>query len=443
MLVLIGANHRSAPVDVRERLVVDTPELAERLRLLVGQNDMQGACWLSTCNRIEVIVHCTDVRRGEDSIRRALQDVSGFEPRQLERYSYRHIGVNAPRHLFRVTSGLDSMILGEPQIAGQLKSAYMLARHEGALSSTLDRLFQSALACSKAVRTQTGISRHPVSVAFTAVELAQRIFGKMDGRTVLLLGAGKMAGLVGEHLRGRGADRIMVASRRFATAESRAKSLGGEALHWDDALRRLPETDVVISGTGAMNRILEVKDVKKLTRHRRGRPLLLIDIAVPRDIDPAVKDLNNVYLYDIDALQSVVDSGLEKRQAAAAEAEELIEQAVEDFQRWRRSAAIGPTIAELTDACHRIGRTEIERFRRRLGRLDDDQEQALRELSRGIVKKLLHHPIRQIRNDAGLPGGFTTERVRELFGLEEGSPDEAESEDSKGPSHALDGGRES
>ena len=169
---------------------------------------------------------------------------------------------------------------------------------------------------------------------------------------------------------------------------------------------------------------------------------MLIDIAVPRDIDPAVKDLENVYLYDIDALQGVVDSGLEKRQAAAAEAEQLIDHAVEDFQRWRRSAAIGPTMSELTEASHQIGRTEVERFRRRLGRLDDDQEQALKELSRGIVKKLLHHPIRHIRNDAGLPGGFTTERVRELFGLEEYERDEKKDEESQGPSHVLECGRE-
>ncbi|MDH3590537.1 MAG: glutamyl-tRNA reductase, partial [Planctomycetota bacterium] len=349
MLVLLGANHRSAPVEIRERLALPSTALADRLRILAARDGIHAAYWLSTCNRVELMVDAHTRRGAVDTLATTLSDVSGLSSDRLERYLYRKDGGSVARHMFRVTSGLDSMILGEPQIAGQVREAYRQAREAGTLSSTLERLLQKALSTSKAVRTQTGISRHPVSVASTAVELARTIFGDLSSQAALLLGAGKMSGLMGEHLKGRGIRQLHVASRRFASAERLASTLGGQPRRWDDAVENLGDVDVLITGTAAMRRVLGVSDVQRAVRRRRGRPLLIVDIGVPRDVDPEVNELNNVYLYDIDALQSVVDRGLEERRRAARDAELKIDRAVDGWERWVRSSELAPTIATLTD----------------------------------------------------------------------------------------------
>lgn len=442
MLVLLGVNHRSAPVDVRERLAVPSSTLPDRLRELAERDGIRAAYWLSTCNRVELLVEADSRRDAVRSLEDTLSGISDLSVDRLERYLYRKIGGGVARHLFRVTSGLDSMILGEPQIAGQVRDAYRTARDAGTLSSTLERLLQKALSTSKTVRTQTGISRHPVSVASTAVELARTIFGDLSERSALLLGAGKMSALMGEHLKGRGIARLHVASRRFSTAERLAGTLAGRPMRWDDAIESLGDIDVLVSGTAAMSRVLEVEHVQRAVRKRRGRPLLIVDIGVPRDVHPDVNALDNVYLYDIDALQSVVDRGLEERRRAAQEAETRIDRAVEGWERWVRSNEMAPTIAALSDAWHRIARAELERHRRRLGPLDPEQEQAVRELARGLVKKLLHHPIHALRTDSELAPTWDAERLKRLFGLERGEARSEDDETSIGPSHALDGGKD-
>ncbi|MBZ5639426.1 MAG: glutamyl-tRNA reductase, partial [Acidobacteriia bacterium] len=297
------------------------------------------------------------------------------------------------------------MVLGEPQILGQVKRAYEVAREAGTTGAVLDHLLQQGLAAAKRVRTQTGISRHAVSIAFAAVELAKKIFGDLRGRSALLLGAGKMTELAARHLVSNGVSRIVVANRTYSRAAALAERFLGEAVNWDEGLVFLERVDIVVTGTAAAEPVLTKAIVQKAARARRRGPLFLIDIAVPRDVAPDVNDLDNVYVYDIDDLQGVVDSNLEERRREAELAATMIEGEVESFARWRQSLDLAPTITALRERLHGIGRSEIERFRRKLGALSDEQRQAVEELTRGVVQKILHHPIRHLKGCASEGSG--------------------------------------
>jgi glutamyl-tRNA reductase len=356
-------------------------------------------------------------------------------------------------HLFRVASGLDSMILGEPQILGQVKQAYELSRTHGAVGPVLERLLQHCLATAKRVRTETGISRHPVSVAFAAVQLARKIFGELSGRKALLIGAGKMSGLVAKHLGRSGVADFLVASRSYDHALSMAEATGGRAVHWDDGLASLARVDIVVSCTDAPALVLERDHVARAMRQRRGQPLFLIDIAVPRDIDPRVNDLENAYLYDIDALQGVVETNLDERRRQADSAERLIAVEVDAFHRWRQGQNVTPMIVALRDRLHEMAHAEVERFRRKLGTLSPEQEQAVRELARAMVQKVLHRPIQHLRHSVERGDVASCAALyRELFGVEMPGADgaapngqdeaDAAADPSAGPQRCIEGGRD-
>ncbi len=416
MLVLLGLNHRSAPVEVRERLAFTEEELDRELRKLAGHAAVHEAFILSTCNRVEILVRAEGPSAGLDAVRGFLAEHAAVTHEELDRYGYHYLGRDAVRHLFEVAGGLDSMILGEPQITGQVKRAYRAAQQAGTTGTVLEGLLRQALATTKRLRTETGISRHPVSVASAAVELAERIFGKLSGRTALLLGAGKMAALVATHLRAHGVGRVVVSSRTYNRAETLARRFDGHAANWDRSREHLERVDIVISGTGAMNQILGKDDVQRALRARRGKPLLLIDIAVPRDIDPAVNELDNAYLYDVDDLQGVVDNNMEARNQAAAAARELVTVGVDSFERWHQSLAVAPTIVSMREAVLELGRREVERFRRRLGPLTPDQDAAVQELTRAVLQKILHRPIRHLKAAAERGDLVSTTRLmQELF----------------------------
>jgi glutamyl-tRNA reductase len=465
MLVLVGSNHRSAPVEVRERMSFPLEHLGEAHRSLIEIEGISEGLILSTCNRVEVLAQADlGAHSALASVKQFLAEQHEISREEIDRYTYQMSADRAVDHMFRVASGLDSMILGEPQILGQVKRAYHMAKGHRTAGPIIDRMMQHCLATAKKVRTETGISRHPISVAFAAVELARQIFGELDGRTALLLGAGKMSDLVATHLVGHGVNEIIVASRTFNHAVEAAERVGGSAVNWEDGLGRLDRVDIVVSCTGAAHTILNKKDVARAVRGRRGRPLFLIDIAVPRDIDPKANDLDNVYLYDIDGLQGVVDANLEERQAAAGRASSMIDREVEAFERWRLSQRVSPIIVSLREVLHGVGRGEIERFRRKLGSLDESQERAVEELTRAVIQKILHRPIRRLRSS--VERGDTHECAdlyREIFGLdssvvpqpidEEESGDgtaeaEAENENGRddatrpGPRRLLRGGRE-
>lgn len=456
MLILVGCNHRSAPIALRERLAFAEAEVEGALGRLLERDGIEEGLILSTCNRVEVLTRFGKRHDdGPETIKRYLCEERGIPPEQLEGHTYHLLGLDAVRHLFQVATGLDSMILGEPQVLGQVKQAHRVARRAGATGAVLERLLQQCFATAKRVRTDTGISRNATSVANAAVDLARKIFGRLTGRKAMLLGAGKMAELVARHLVSSGIGNVIVTSRTYHHAMVSAERFEGTPVHWSDGLSRLADVDIVISCTGSPRPILGKNEVEGILRARRGEPLFMIDIAVPRDIDPAVNELANVYLYDIDGLQEVVDANLEERRLAARRAQSEIERDVEGFKRWRQSLEITPTIVALREHLTGLGRDELERFRRRLEPLAPEQERALEELMRGFIQKVLHRPVVHLRKSVERGDVDASAALyRKLFGLQSteekrkqapARQDEPRSRDDlppSGPRRVLKGGKD-
>ncbi|NIM01078.1 MAG: glutamyl-tRNA reductase [Acidobacteria bacterium] len=399
MLTLVGMNHRSAPLDLRERLALSGSEVGSVVSQLRADPAVAEAFCLSTCNRVEFLVRGSNSEAGH-AIDRYLKTEYDLDRAILDRHAYRRQGREAIRHLFRVAAGLDSMILGEPQILGQVKDAFAASRDAGTTGVVVDRLLQHALSAAKRARSETGISRHAVSVASAAVKLAHKIFGKLDDRRVLMLGAGKMGELVARHLKANGVPELIVCGRRFNNADRAARRFGARAVHWDDGLEQLHSVDIVIGCTGAPRPVVTRKQVARALRKRRAGALFLIDIAVPRDIESSVHSLDNVYLYDIDALEGVVDDNLEERRRAAQQAEKLIDGEVKAFERWREAHDIGPMIAALRKEFLETGERELQRFRGRLEPLTESQAKVLQELTRSLTRKFLDRPTRFLRESA-------------------------------------------
>jgi len=445
MLFLLGCNHGSAPVAFRERLAFGEDEVAGALGRLRERESVEEAVILSTCNRVEVLAW-GETLKGVSGLKQFLCDERGVTVADLDRHVYHYSGLAAVRHLFEVAAGLDSMILGEPQIVGQVKQAYRTAKEARATGVLLDRMMQQCLRAAKRIRTETGISRHAVSVAFAAVALARRIFGDLQGRRALLIGSGKMMDLVAKHLTSSGIDDVTVTSRTYNRAVKLAAVYGGRAVHWADGLAQLHAVDIVVSCTAAPHTILGREQVLAARKARRGGPLFIIDIAVPRDVEPEVNELDNVYLYDIDGLQSVVEENRRERERAASLARNRIEREVEAFDHWRQSLEITPTIVALREKLLSTARQEVERFRGRLEPLSGEQRRTVDELTRALVQKILHRPLVHLRKSVDRGDvDSTTAICRELFGLED-EPDpplEPRDEQASGPQRILKGGKRS
>jgi glutamyl-tRNA reductase len=386
--LVVGLNHRAAPVEMREALAFRKETIAEELLSLRESAGVSEAVVLSTCNRVEVwaagrIVHLEEVasyllaRAGEREVDPALL--------------YRRSGEEAVRHLFRVPAGLDSLVVGEPQILGQVKEAYRAAEEAGTLGPCLTSVRNRALAAAKRVRTETGIGRHAVSVSHVAVELALKIFGQVRGVRVIVVGAGKMSGLAARRLAREGAE-LTVVGRTEARAAELAAALGGRALPFDQLAAELAHADVVLTGTAAPSTILHVPEVAAAARARRGRPLFLIDIAIPRDVDPAVRQIAGVFLYDLDDLHHVAEANRREREREASSAEKLVEAEVARHLAEERARGAVPSVTELRRRAEAIRRAEVEKARRHMGTLTPEQEQALEAVSSAIVNKLLHAP---------------------------------------------------
>lgn len=424
-LYLIGASHKTAPLAQRERLVFPPDDLPASLVRLQGREPVEEAMILSTCNRTEVLVEGTD--GSVAAVKSFLGEERGFGVEELDLIVYVKEGLEAVRHLFRVGAGLDSMILGEPQILGQLKTAYDAAA--GGLGTMMQAVLQRSFAVAKKVRTSTEIGRSPVSVAYAAVNLAEKIFGRLEGRSVLVLGAGETAELALRHLTANGIRSVFVANRTYSRAEAVAQTFQGEAVPYDRFLDCLERVDILVSSTGATEPVLGYEQAGDVIRRRRNRPLFLIDIAVPRDVDPRVNDIDNIYLYDIDDLQNVADAGLEERRVAAEHAERMIEIEVKSYRDWALSREVSPTIVALRTKLHSLGRGEIDRFNGRFRKLPADQQQAVEELASSLINKVLHGPIQHLKKSAtSSEGGDRIELVRELFGLEPGGEREMDKE---------------
>jgi glutamyl-tRNA reductase len=418
MPVVYGMNHASAPLPVREKVAFPEPELKDAMARLRRSEGVEEAFILSTCNRTEIIVHM----RPEQ----APAALAGFLTRErpvsgeeLERHCYLYTEREAVRHVFRTAASLDSMVVGEAQILGQVKEAYALAGEVGALGPVLDALLRRAFTVAKRVRTETGIARHPVSIAYAAVGLARDIFGDLAQRTVMIVGAGKMARLAAQHLAGSGAQSILVANRSYQRADELARELGGSAVPFDRLFEEMERADIVIASTAAPHLVILREHALKLSRARRGRPIFFIDIAVPRDVDPKVNEIDNVYLYDIDDLQRVVQVGLSERQKELTVAEAIVERETETFLSWMKSLEVTPTIVELRRHLHGIASHEVERFRSKLAGLTPGQEEAVRQMAASLVNKLLHPPTLVLKRLASQDGaGVRIRLVRELFGID-------------------------
>lgn len=419
-ILLLGMNHRTAPVEVRERFAV--AETGPVLQKLIDRPEIAEATLIATCNRVEVVVTTENPDAAQhvlyDFFARDLAPGEGQSPTQLAELTYLRHGRQAVEHVFRVASSIDSMVVGEPQILGQVKDAYREATEAGVCGAVLSRLFQRAFATAKRVKNETGIAQRPVSVARVAVDLAKQIFERLDDKSALLIGAGEMieAALVALHDHGLGERRV--ANRTAAHAEALATRFGGSAHGLDEINRLLADSDVVLTCVGGDAPLLTRENVERSLVGRGARPLFLIDIGVPRNVDPEVHELENAYLYDLDDLQQVAAANEEERRRESERAERIVYEEREQFEGWMVALQAVPTIRDLRDRAEGIRQGEIDRFAGRLG-LADHQADTLEQLTRSIVNKLMHGPISRLRDETDREAGLIRlEEARALFGLD-------------------------
>jgi glutamyl-tRNA reductase len=417
-LALIGINHRTAPIEVRERMHIPESRLAQAVFDLIHREGIREGLILSTCNRVEVVTSAEDSVDAEPIMQQFLADHHQFDLGPYQRFFYHYQQQEVVRHLFRVAASLDSMIVGEPQILGQLKRAYALACEAGGLNGSLKEIVNQALAVARRVRRETALGSAAVSVSYAAVELAKKIFGSLEGKTVFVIGAGKMSELAAKHLLRSGASAIYVANRTYERAVQLAAAFRGTAIAFEQLFEHLPKADIVISSTGAPGYVVNKADAARILSARRNRPVFFVDIAVPRDIDPLVNELDNTFVYDIDDLGQVVEANKKQREREAVWAEEIVQEEVQRTMRRLASRDLVPTIVALEDRLNAIRAAEIERYNSRLGNLTPEQRQAVDALTRGIMNKILHGPITELKSGAGQPEQVALVRlVRKIFGL--------------------------
>jgi len=398
-IILIGVNHKTAPVEIRERLAFSDEACAEGLRRLVDGEIVREGLIVSTCNRVEILSATTTEQMETSAGRLAefLNAAASLPVDFLNKHLYRHTDEEAVRHIFRVASSLDSMVVGEPQVLGQVRRAYSVAVEAGTAGRVLNRLVHHTFRVAKRVRNETGIAANAVSISYMAVELGKKIFDSLKGCTVLLIGAGEMAELSARHLVNAGASRVLIANRTEATAREIADEFGAITLPFDQLDQGLAEADVVICSTGAPSHVLTEAQARRALGRRRNRPTCFIDISVPRNIDPAVGKVPNVFLFDIDDLESVITSNIREREREAERAELIVRSEVMQFQQSLRLMDVGPTIGAMREKFQEVARAELVRQRKRLGVLTAEQEAAIESLLVSTVNKISHPILNQMR----------------------------------------------
>ncbi len=434
-LCLIGVNYKTAPIALREQIAISREELPETTRALAAVEGVTECMIVSTCNRVELLAAV----EGPDA------DLTGFLHRHfgldralLEPHIYKQTDRDAVRHLFRVAASLDSMVVGEPQILGQVKEAFAVARAAGTVSGQLEHLLQSAFSAAKKVRSETEIGSSSVSIASVAVDLAKKIFGSLQGRTVFLVGAGKMSELAARHLVQQGAGAILVSNRTQERAHRMAEQFAGRVIPYEQLYEAASDADIVISSTGAPHPIFRREHGQKFMQRRRNRPMFFIDIAVPRDVDPEMGKLEGLFVYDIDDLQAVAAAHLEERSREASDAETLIAGEVERFHARQRTVNVAPAIVALQRHAEEIRQAELKRIQARLGGLTAEQAAAVEALTRGLVNKFLHPPMQALKQAARENDQVRLATVCEEWSVSIGSDRETES----GSAHAGTGGSE-
>lgn len=416
LIHLLGLNHKTAPVEIRERLHIEEsmlPEALQRLRELFPE-----AMIFSTCNRFEILARVEQVEHNKELLSRFISEIRGIPPSEFESMLYSHVGPDAVRHVFRVASSLDSMVVGEPQILGQMKQFFAIARQEKTISFTLNSIMERAFMVAKKVRSETLIANSSVSISSVAVELAAKIFDRLEGKTAFVIGAGKMSTLALQHLQAHGIKMILVTNRSFQKAAELAEQIKGRAVPFEGLSDCLAEADIVISSTGSQNFIVKKDHVQRAMSARRNRPIFLIDIAVPRDIDPQINQLDNIFLYDIDDLHSVAVKNREKRAKEAEKAEEIITHESELFWNKLKAADIAPTIREIQQHIDELRAHEIELTLKKMGPLTEAQKEALDQLTTSLTSKILRSSYSELRQLANQPDGLEKiELIRKLFRL--------------------------
>jgi glutamyl-tRNA reductase len=396
----VGINHTTAPIEIRERLAIPAGSLAEATRTLVHRPGIREGIIFSTCNRVELLTLQEGEATRGDSLLGFLQEYFSLAPSSITPHLYEYREGEAVRHLFRVASSLDSMVVGEPQILGQVKESYTVAREVGAVNGSLDSLLQRAFTVAKKVRSETQIGSSSVSIASVAVDLARKIFGSLEGKTVLLVGAGKMSELAARHLIQQGAKRILVANRTLERAEKIAAQFNGQVIAFEDLYAQTPRADIVITSTGAPQKIFSKSHGQQFLQSRKNRPMFFIDIAVPRDVDPRMNEVEGCFVYDIDDLQQVAAANLADRGREAAAAESIISQEVEKYQQRIQSRGAAPAIIALQQNAEAIREAEMVRASRRLASLTQEQREAVEALTRSLTAKLLHPQMEALRESA-------------------------------------------
>jgi glutamyl-tRNA reductase len=431
-LLAVGLSHRTAPVELRESVDFARAGLDRALHALAERGVSPEAVVLSTCNRAEIYA-VGDSDAAADAITGFFCDYHGLDPARLAAHLYCHRGVDAARHLFRVAAGLDSLVVGEPQILGQVKTAYAAASDLHFTGTVTHRLFHAAFAVGKRVRHETGLAEGAVSVSYAAIELARKIFGNLSGLNVLILGAGEMAELTGVHLRSQRVKQITIASRTLASAEGLARQLDGRAVPWQDLRGALASADIVVTATGAAEPVLTRATVEDAMRSRRDRPLFVIDIALPRDVETSVGDLDQVFLYHMDDLQSIVSENLARRSTELASAEAIVDQEVARFASWLQSREIVPTIVALRQRFESIRQAELRRLEPKLGGLTPEARARVDEVTRLLVEKLLLTPTEHLKTvgDDTLVVAYA-DALHRLFALTPLNP-EGKTKEDEGP----------
>ncbi len=426
-IVIVGLSHKTAPVEIREKLAFAPTAMERPLRQMLELPSITEGLIVSTCNRVELCVVTKEPDAAIAALRRFLAEYHEVPPDEINDNLFDYQGEEAIRHLFRVASSLDSMVLGEPQILGQIKTAYGYAAEFKTAGLILNRFLHKAFSVAKRVRTETAIASNAVSVSFAAVELARKIFDRLDNKGVMIIGAGEMCELAARHFVNNGISKVLVTNRTFERAEKLAAEFDGKAVPFDSFVDHLAEVDIVMTSTGAPNFILGKRQMEEVLKRRKNRPMFLIDIAVPRDIDPKVNDLSNTYLYDVDDLQGVVQANLKERQKEAGKAEAIVEQEIGQFHQWLGNLEVKPTVIALRRKLEEIRQQELEKTFGNLKDLTSKQRKSIEAMAGAIINKILHKPtaiLKKRQND--MSGEDYVDAVRTLFDLPAPNTDDQE-----------------
>ena len=417
-VLLIGLNHNTAHVELREQMSFSSDEAREAVNNLYLSKGISEVLLASTCNRVEILMAVKSRSEAVNAAKKSISRIKGIEINGFEKSLYIHEDDNAVRHLFRVASSLDSMMVGEPQISGQIKQAYYLAVREKTTGVILNRLMHRAFFVAKRVRTETGIGDRAVSISYAAVELGKKIFGSLENKSVLLLGAGEMAELAVEHLIRNKTKKIVVANRTFENGVKLAKRFSGTAIRHEEILSSMVSADIVISSTGSPDLIITRDQIKKIMKARKNRPIFFIDIALPRDIDPAINRLPNSYVYDIDDLKDVIDENINDRNNESVKAERIVHEAVINFQKWHKGLEVVPTIIALRHRIDEIAGRELEKTVQSLN-LSENNIQAVQKMMGSFINKILHDPIIFLKkNGCNDNNSLYIDTVKKLFNID-------------------------